>query len=148
MATAATLLTFKLVSATRPVQKPAIQLRREKLVNRLCEQIDVAMARSAGTTFTKTVQRRVRDKFTGEYVEVRKLQYPKPWWFTTDSGKVCLSVKYGARTLELVKGKTAIEVASANELLTTLEKLKVATLAGELDALLESVPSPFRKLKH
>ena len=61
----------------------------------------------------------------------------KQWWFTTDSGKLALSVRYGARLLELAKGKFAVELASEKELVPTLEIIKAAVLAGELDAAME-----------
>jgi hypothetical protein len=41
----------------------------------------------------------------------------KPWWFVSDSGKVCFSVRYGSWTIELAKGKPSVEVASAADLL-------------------------------
>ena len=49
-----------------------------------------------------------------------------------------------AKTLELAKGKTAIEVGSMNELIPTLDALKAAVAAGELDAQLEAVSATMR----
>jgi hypothetical protein len=46
-------------------------------------------------------------------------------------------VRYGAGTLALVKGKNAIEVASAAQLVPTLELLKTAGDGGEMDAALK-----------
>ena len=46
--------------------------------------------------------------------------------------------------LELVKGKNAIEVASASELVKTLEVVKAATVAGELDAAIEAASAKLR----
>ena len=140
MATATTFSTFKLVAATRPSTRPTIQIRRDTLVARIGEQISVAEASANGTTHSKAFTKRLRDKFTGEYFEVKKVRHPKPWWFVSETGKVCLTVKYGFRALELAKGKTAIEVGTIADLIPTLEKLKVATLAGELDTVLETMP--------
>ena len=53
----------------------------------------------------------------------------------TDNGKLAINVRYGARMLELAKGKFAIEVASEKELVPTLEALKTIAASGELDAL-------------
>jgi predicted nicotinamide N-methyase len=69
----------------------------------------------------------------------------KQWWFTADNGKIALTVRYGAKTLELVKGKNAIEVASAAQLVTTLELLKAAADGGEMDAAIEAAGSALRK---
>ena len=147
MATVAALSTLKLVAEKRPTEKPVIVTKREKLFNRICEQIDVATARANGTTHVKTNSRRVRDKLTGEIKDVQMLQYPKPWWWTAENGKIYLSVKYGPRVIELQKGKTAIEVGTTADLVPTLEKLKLAVQGNELDAVLDAIALPFRKIK-
>jgi hypothetical protein len=49
-----------------------------------------------------------------------------------------LTVRYGAKTIDLSgKGKSAIEIASAAQLVPTLALLKAAAEAGELDAAIE-----------
>jgi hypothetical protein len=55
-----------------------------------------------------------------------------------------MSVRYGAKTLELAKGKSAIEVGTINELIPTLDALKAAVAAGELDTQLEAVSATMR----
>ena len=140
MATTTTFSTFKLVAAKRPSERPTSQIRRDTLLARIGEQISVAEASANGITLSKAFTKRLRDKFTGEYFEVKKVRYPKPWWFVSETGKVCVTVKYGFRALELTKGKTAIEVGTIADLIPTLEKLKVATLAEELDTVLETMP--------
>ncbi len=57
----------------------------------------------------------------------------KEWYWTNSAGKIHLSVRYGSKTLELAKGKNAIELNSGDELLATLVTLKDAVIAGELD---------------
>ncbi len=42
-------------------------------------------------------------------------------------------MRYGSKTLELAKGKNAIELSTGDELLATLSILKEAVIAGELD---------------
>jgi hypothetical protein len=59
-------------------------------------------------------------------------------------GKVCLNIRYGSRLIELAKGKTAIEVASANDLIKTLELIKLAVEAGELDVQIEQASGAVR----
>jgi hypothetical protein len=70
-------------------------------------------------------------------------------WFVGENGKVCLQVKYGSRVLEFVKGKNAIEVGSADELINALTTLKKAIEAGELDSQLnlaaDTVKERFKK---
>jgi hypothetical protein len=147
MATSTILSTFKLVAAKRPSERSTLQIRRDTLVARICEQINIAEASAEGKSHAKAYTKRLRDKFSGEYFEVKKVRYPKPWWFISETGKVCLTVKYGVRALEFAKGKTAIEVGATADLIPALEKLKAATVAGELDSVLESIVIPLRRLK-
>ena len=69
----------------------------------------------------------------GERVAVETTKRVKEWYWTTPSNKINLSVRYGSKTLELSKGKNAIELSSGEELLSTLSMLKDAVIAGELD---------------
>jgi hypothetical protein len=46
--------------------------------------------------------------------------------------------------LELSKGKTSIEIAGAQDLVPALETVKVAVLAGELDAQIEAASGALR----
>jgi hypothetical protein len=54
-------------------------------------------------------------------------------WFVSETGKVYIQVKYGTRLLELAKGKNAVEVSTADELITVLGTLKTAVENGDLD---------------
>ena len=65
-------------------------------------------------------------------------------WWAGDSGKVCVSVRYGSKVLELAKGKAAIEVTDAQDLIRALEAVKVAVLAGELDAQIDAASGALR----
>ena len=46
-------------------------------------------------------------------------------------------MRYGSKTLEIAQGKTAIELDKPDELIHTLEMIKTAVEAGELDAQIE-----------
>jgi hypothetical protein len=46
--------------------------------------------------------------------------------------------------IELAKGKNAVELASKADLITTLETLKEAVLAGELDVQIEAASGAIR----
>jgi hypothetical protein len=61
-----------------------------------------------------------------------------------EQGKVCVSVKYGSWTIELAKGKPSVEVANGAELVKTLETIKGAVEAGELDAQIETASASLR----
>jgi len=55
-----------------------------------------------------------------------------------------LNIRYGAKLIELAKGKTAIEVTSADDLIKTLEIVKNAVDAGELDNQIEAASGAVR----
>lgn len=128
------LSTLNLVAAKKPQQMPTIQLRRQKLSNKLWEQIQLAKSQISGQPFVVTRFRSVKDRDTGLRKQVEMPKRIRPWWFVTESGKVCVSIRYGSWTLELAKGKSSVEVGSADELVLALETIKQAVEAGELDA--------------
>ena len=140
----ATLASLKLSAAVKPTHLPAVQLRRNKLAKRLWEQAELAKAQQAGAQFFVTKFRTVVENDTGMRKQVEVNTRIKQWWFTTDSGKLALSVRYGARLLELAKGKFAVELASEKELVPTLEIIKAAVLAGELDAAIDTASNKLR----
>ena len=133
------LASLKFVTQKRPTQIPAVQVRRNKLVNKLHEQIQLITAKKNGDNFAPLHFRSVRDRDTGE---IKRIEVPKrirPWFFTSDNGKICLQIKYGSKVIDISgKNKPTIELASTDDLVKTLELIKTATLAGELDAMLES----------
>ena len=56
-----------------------------------------------------------------------------------------MNVRYGAKLIDLGgKGKSAVELAAATDLAPTLELLKSAVDAGELDAQLEAASGALR----
>ena len=64
--------------------------------------------------------------------------------YTTVAGKLAISVRYGSRVLELAKGKYAVEVAVEADLAKTLDAIKSAVLAGELDAQIDAAATKLR----
>jgi hypothetical protein len=136
--------TLKLVATKGPNQITAVQVRRNKMCRRLHEQILLATARQDGKQFSATKFRTVTDSETGERKSVEVAKIIKPWWFTTDNGKTAIAIRYGARVLELAKGKFAVEVASPSDIASTLEIIKTAVEAGELDAQLEATAGNLR----
>ena len=133
----ATLATLKLSTAVKPTHMPAVQVRRHKLARRLWEQIELARAQQSGTEFAPVKQRSYLDKETGLRRQVESTKRVKPWWFTADNGKLAMNVRYGARTIELAKGKSTVEIVNMDQLVPTLELIKRAVEEGELDAQIE-----------
>lgn len=132
------LSTLKLTAAKRTMQISPVNYRRDRLTRRLAEQILLAKAKQDGKEYVATKLGKVIDEETGEKKTVQISKRVKEWWFTSDTGKICISLRYGATIVELAKGKTAVELASGAELVATLEALYKAVDNGELDAQLEA----------
>jgi len=132
----ATLASLKLVAAKKPAQQNPVTQRRTKLANKVQEQILLATATKDGNSYAPTRTKTIKNA-EGERVQVTQEKRIKPWWFTTDAGKVCIEIRYGAKVIELSKGKSAIEITSPAALIEALEAVKTAVLAGELDAQIE-----------
>ena len=101
-------------------------------------------AQQAGAQFFVTKFRTGVKNDTGMRKQVEVNARIKQWRFTVDNGKLALSVRYGARLLELAKGKFAVEMAFEKELVPTLEIIKAAVLAGELDGAMEVASAKLR----
>ncbi|MDF9787126.1 hypothetical protein M2122_000106 [Polynucleobacter sphagniphilus] len=138
------LSTLKLVALKKPLHQPAIVIRRNKLSSKLWEQIQLAKGQMTGTPFVLMKFRSIKDTNTGVRKQVEVPKRIKPWWFQTEDGKVCVSIKYGSWTIELAKGKPSIQVDSADDLIKALEAVKVAVEAGDLDSQIESASSTLR----
>jgi hypothetical protein len=126
------LSSLKLISAKRQTSIDPVLFRRQQLSKMLQEQILLATAFMNNTTYQATRKKRVRDE-NGFVQVVEAPKRVKAWWFTTSDNKVALTVRYGNRQIEFAKGKNAIEVTDAKNLLATLEKIEQATLEGHLD---------------
>ena len=71
----------------------------------------------------------------------------KPWWFTSEQGKIFVTVKYGSAVLQLRRGLPNIELASPDQLVGTLEILKQAVESGELDKEIEAASDPINHVR-
>lgn len=140
-----TMSTLKLTAAQKPTQMLPVQQRRNKLAKRLWEQMELAKAQQAGTDFTPVKLRSYVDKVTGLRRQVESTKRVKPWWFTADNGKLAMNVRYGARMIELTKGKSTVEIVNMDQLVPTLELIKQAVEAGELDAQIEVAANKLRE---
>ena len=129
--------TLKLTDATRPKNQPPVVERRNKLSKKLWEQVELAKARNAGTNFTVKRFRTIRD-LEGNVRSVERDKRIKPWWFTSNSGTLCVQVFYGSKILELASGKTAIEARDLAHVIEILGLIKHEVELGTLDAAIET----------
>jgi len=142
--TMSTLNTLKLTDAKKPNQVPQVVQRRNKLAKRVWQQIELAKAQEQGTQFRVAKFKSYTDSETGVRKQVETHVSVKQWWFTTQAGKLAISVRYGSKVLELAKGKFAVEVAHEKDLAKTLDAIKTAVLAGELDSAIDAAASKLR----
>ena len=139
-----TLGNLKLTAETKPQHIAPVQQRRNKLLHRLWEQIQLAKSQIEGTEFVVKKYRSFKDQETGLRKQLEVPKRIRPWWFISANGKVCISIKYGTSVLELAKGKPSVEVDSPQDLVKALETIKVAVESGELDSQIELASTNLR----
>ena len=140
----ALLQSLKVTAAKKAIGNNPHVHRRMKLARKVWEQIQLAKSQADGTTFTLTRFRSVVDP-DGSRRSVEIARRVRAWWWTTDTNKLALNIRYGARKLEISKGKSAVEIATAADLVPTLELIKRAVEAGELDAQIEAAAVKLRE---
>jgi len=139
------LSSLKLTSAKRQLVQNPIEFRRQKLSNKLKEQVALATSMKNGETYTAKRLRTVTDS-DGVRQTVEVTKRVKPIWFNQNN-KVLVQVKYGTKVIPLTsKGdKNSVEVTNADDLIQVLEKLNLAVLGGELDTQIEIASESVRK---
>ena len=139
------LSTLKLTAARKSRALPDVIKRRNKLLQKLAEQRELATALAQGQHYAPKRLRSLRDADTGTRVVREVAVRIKPWFWTGEKGETLLAVNYGSRQIELQKGKTAIDVGAAGNLVTVLDTVIDAVKAGELDAAIELASTKLRE---
>jgi hypothetical protein len=136
------LSTLKLVEFKPQYGGGRLQGRRQKLAEKIDQQIQLAddptyrpmkliwFKDASGAEHHKEVPKKVRR-----------------WWVQNLDGSVQLTIRYGNKSLELAKGKTAVEIGKASEISSTLAKIREAVINGEMDSVLSGNfgPNTLRK---
>ncbi len=139
-----TLNTLKLVNQVKPQHVPDVVKRRYKLSNKLWEQIQLARSQLLNEPFAVTKMKSVKNPDTGMNETISVNKRIRPWWFNSDTGSLCVTIKYGTKVIELAKGKPSIEVSGKDQLISTLELVKKAVEAGELDQQIDQASGALR----
>ena len=135
---------LKLVASKRERNISPIVLRRQKLVSKIDEQLQLARCQKNGTLFAPKRLKTVTNE-AGERVVVETKKRVKEWFWTTPTNKINLSVRYESKTLSLnAKGANAIELGTQDELIETLALLQQVVIGGELD---EAIANASDKLR-
>lgn len=142
-----TLNNLKLVVSKKHLTASPIVQRRNKLVAKLHEQLELCEAKQAGNTYAPKRLKTYTNKQTGERMTVETVKRVKEWFWISDSGKINLAIKYGAKTLVLNKKSKAncIELSNGEELISTLKALKADVMDGALDEAIEEVSTATRQ---
>ncbi len=115
------------------------EARRQKLVTKLEEQLALAEAEAAGSKHVVMKQAWTRDN-DGNKTRVTREKRIKAWWWKDGDG-LTMVVRYGAKPLELAKGKRALRVENVAAVPATIRTIMDAVNAGELDGAIDAVLS-------
>jgi hypothetical protein len=116
------------------------------LAAKIHEQVELLKAQKEGRIYAPKRLKTYTDRETGQRMTVEATKRVKEWFWPSDAGKVNLEIRYGSKTLNLnAKGATAIEVSDGEELLATLELIKQAAIAGELDAQIDAASKSLKE---
>ena len=137
--------TLKLTAARKSRALPDVVKRRNKLLQKLLEQRELAAALEQGQHYAPKRLRSLRDEDTGARVVKEVAVRIKPWFWTGEKGECLLAINYGSKQIELQKGKTAIDVGGTDKLVTVLETVITAVKNGELDVQIEAASSKLRE---
>jgi hypothetical protein len=124
-----TLKSLTFTAAPKELNNPML-IRRSKLITRLEEQKQLY----ENPSYIAVDQRWEKTEHGKELVE-RKRKVRR-WWREDATGNVYFTVRYGQKTLEFEKGKSAILVNDKNEIPAVVDVLITAVRNGELDGAL------------
>jgi len=136
------LSSLQLAISKKAVKASPIVNRRNKLVAKIHEQLELCEAKMNGQLYAPKKLRTYINKQTGERMTVEAVKRIKEWHWTAPDGLIHLSVRYGSKVLPLASdGSNAIVCANTDALIQALKTLKTVVLDGELDAAITEVSS-------
>ena len=124
------------IALTKQTAKSPAENRRGKLVVKLEEQIALSQAQLEGKQYIVTKPAWQRDE-QGNKTRVQRERVVKPWFWPDGKG-LSMVVRYGARPLELARGKRAISIGDLPGVPETIKLVIAAVQAGELDGAIEA----------
>ena len=131
---------MNLITSNKILQFNPIQQSRNKLCEKIFEQIEILKAELSGGSYSVRKTKTFTNKENGQRFTAEVNKRLRKWYWVNENGNISLQIKYGAKTLTLNKdGNNAIEVKDKKELLEILNILKEAVLNGELDSAIKSI---------
>ena len=135
---------LKLITAKRQTAINPVQFRRNKLSQRVQEEIALAQAAVEQRIYVKQRQRSVKDS-SGIRNTITTQVRVKQWWWTQDNGKLALSIRYGSKIIALSPKCNAVECSTLTDVVAALTTIKAAVDAGELDAQIAAASEKLRE---
>jgi len=129
---------LKIVAQQQKRTQSKTEHRRNKLLEKLDEQLAMLQALINGELYTKTKMSYVKND-AGQRVAVEKSKRIRPWYWTTAAGGYYFQLWYGSKVIELKPGLTAVQVSKREELLDVVRSVMDAVRFGELDVQIEDV---------
>ncbi|PYG25092.1 DUF6641 family protein [Pelagimonas varians] len=115
-----------------------IARKRLNLLRKLEVQIDAAEAELRDEEFLEDIRKWVRGE-DGERRQITEQRKVRKWWWQHHTGAWMITLRDGAKELPLGEGQASIEVGEMANLVDTLETIKSAVLAGEIDPALQAM---------
>ncbi|PKI12947.1 DUF6641 family protein [Colwellia sp. 12G3] len=139
-------LLSKLKVTIRPESTKANPLlsKRERLLTKLDQQRKMALCYVNDEVYTVYKEKWANDQETGERTKTRIAKNVRPWFYKRNNCYF-FEVRYANKPMELSKGMHAIEVGDKTNLLTTIDTVIEAVVAGELDTVLTANAKPIKK---
>ena len=132
-------------TAKRAVSADPVTNLRNKMLAALDHQIAAFNADQQNQPyFTYTEKWQLVDEATGRKERV-KVQHPiRKMWFSDAGGRILLELRFANKAVQ-VGGKSSVVVGTLDKLVPTLQTVKKAVAAGELDAVLQGVVESRKK---
>jgi predicted exporter len=124
---------LKLSTVSPRAQLTPVARKRLKLLEQLDVQIQAAEHAVRNEPFAREVRRWVKIEGSNDKQLVTQSKPVRPWWWTGENGQIMVSLRQGARVMEVGAGKQSIEVGVLSDLPGILTTIRAAVVAGELD---------------
>lgn len=138
------LAALKLITVKSQYTASPVQQRRNKLLRKVGDQLDLVAAALSGESYTQKCFRKVTNEH-GQRVSIEVPKRVRAWWWQQENGKYALCIKYGSKTIPLSPKSNAVECATLKDVCAALQVVKTAVLAGELDAQIEAASTKLRE---
>ncbi|WAJ69541.1 DUF6641 family protein [Catenovulum adriaticum] len=135
--TTSILSSLKVTARPKNPKTDLVMQRRERLLTKLNQQLDMAVAFINNEEYTVYKEKWRKDPETGLSEKIRIPKRISPWFFQNNN-TYYFQIRLANKPIEITKGCSAFEVGEKESLPAVIGKLIKATVAGELDSLLSN----------